>query len=74
MHRFLSVCDLTKIDLTKIRISTRVEARVMRFGMEMHMDAIWVDLEGQGHRSEVKVTGQIDLTKNTFFKNFVWST
>ena len=42
-------------------------ARVTKFGMEMHMDAIWVDLDGQGHRSKVKVT----RPKNFIYELFV---
>ncbi len=26
-----------------------------QFGRGMHLDVIWVDLEGQGHRSKVRV-------------------
>ena len=46
---------MTKIDWMKIHISTSIIATVTKVGIEMNLDATYVDLEGQGHRSEVKV-------------------
>ncbi len=56
MRRFPSVCHLTKSHWTIIHISVSVVARVTKFGMEMHLGGMWVDLEVQGHRSKIKVT------------------
>ncbi len=59
MHCFLSVClSVTgpKFPSTKIHISGGIAPRVMKFGMGMYLDDIWIDLEGRGHRSKVKVT------------------
>ncbi len=38
----------------------------MKFGMGMDLDAIEVDLEGQGHRSKNKVT----MVKNMISEHF----
>ena len=54
----LSVCYLTKSHWTIIHISISMVARVTKFDVDMHLDAIFVDLEGQGHKPEVKVTMQ----------------
>ncbi len=51
----LSVCYLTKIDWTIIHIMIRIVAWTLKFGMGMHLDAIWVDPKGQGHRSNGRV-------------------
>ncbi len=52
----LSVCDWTEIHWTIIHISKSIASRVMKFGQGMDVDDSKVDLEGQGHRSKVKVT------------------
>ena len=56
MHHFASVCHWTKIHWIIIHISGSITPRVMEFSMVMiYLDNIWVDLEGHGHRSKVKV-------------------
>ena len=57
---------LTKIDWTIIHTSPSIVARVMKFGVGMYVDALWVGLEGQGHGSKVKVT----RSKNVIFWHF----
>ncbi len=52
----LSVCPLEKKSLEKNHISKTIDHRVMKFGQNMDMDDSNVDLEGQGHRSNAKVT------------------
>ena len=52
-RRFLSVCHLTKSHWTIIHISVSIVARVMKFGMEMHLGAMQFDLEVQGQRSRL---------------------
>ena len=47
---------LTKIDWTIIHISPSIVARVMKFGVGMFVDDLWVSLEVQGHGSKIKVT------------------
>ncbi len=54
MRHFLSVC--LYVTGPKFRLS--LVAGVTKFGTEMHLDAIWVERDIQGHRSKVKVTGQ----------------
>ena len=56
MHHFASVCHWTKIHWIIIHISGSIAPRVVEFDMGMDLDAIWVDLQGQGHGSKVKVT------------------
>ena len=60
MHRFLYGCDWTKSQtgpkVTFIHISKSIARRIMKFGHIMDVDEPKVDLEGQGHRSKVKVT------------------
>ncbi len=47
----MSVCNWTKI-----HISRTIAPRVMKFGLNMDVDELKVDPEGQCHRSKVKVT------------------
>ncbi len=70
MHRFLSVCLSVCLSVTGqklldinyknywtiIHISKSIAPRFMKFGQGMDVDDAWVDLEGQGRRSKVKVT------------------
>ncbi len=39
---------------------------VTKFGMAMLLDATFVDLEAQGHRSKVKVTKSRNVTRTKF--------
>ena len=65
VHRFMSETRyLTKIHWTIIHISPSMVARVMKFGTGMYVNALWVDLEGQGQRSRSR--GQ----KNVIFGHF----
>ncbi len=74
----LSVCDLIKIQTRpkvtcqKNHISGTVPLRVTKLGQGMDVDDLEVYLEGQGHRSKVKVTS----LKNYFryFKNHISGT
>ncbi len=50
-----SVCD-KKSDQKLINISVNIAPRAMKFGQDMGWNDPKVDLEGQGHRSKVKVT------------------
>ncbi len=52
----LSGCDWTEIHLTIIHIAKSIAPRAMKFGQGMARDDPKVDLDGQGHRSKVKVT------------------
>ena len=58
-HRFPSVC-LSSLDqnsdLTIIHNSKSIAPRVMKFGHVMDVGDLNLCLEGQGHRSNVKVT------------------
>ena len=60
-----SVCDWTEIHWTIIHISKTVAVRGMKFGQDMHVDDPKDDLEGQGHRSKVRVT----RSKNVIFRS-----
>ena len=53
----LSVCDWTEIHCTIIPITKSIAPRAIKFGQDMASYDPKVDLEGQGHRSKVKVTG-----------------
>ena len=50
----LSVCTRPKVEKI-IHISISIVARGMKFGQNMDVDDPKVDLEGQGHRSKVKI-------------------
>ena len=56
MHRFPSVRYLIKIRWIKIHISESIWPRIRKFGMEMYLDVLWVDLGGQRHRWKAKAT------------------
>ena len=60
MHRFLYGCDWPKSQtgpkVLVIHISKSIAPRVTIFDQSMDGDDSKVDLEGQGHRSKVKVT------------------
>ncbi len=60
-----SVCDWTEIHLTIIHISKTVAVRGMKFDQNMHVGDPKDDLEGQGHRSTVRVT----RSKNAIFRS-----
>ena len=51
-----SICDWTEIHWTIILIAKSIARRVVKFGQGMTRDDPKVDLEGQSHRSKVKVT------------------
>ncbi len=51
-----SVCDWTEIHWTIIHISKTVAVRDMKFGQNMHVGNPNDDLQGQAHRSKVRVT------------------
>ena len=52
----LAICDTrAKVTGPKI-ISATVQLRVIKFGQNINVDDLKVYLEGQGHRSKVKVT------------------
>ena len=56
----------TKSHWTIIHILINIVARVTKFGVDMQLDTILVDLEGQGHGSKVKVT----RSKNDILEHF----
>ena len=75
MHHFLYVC-LSVCDVTKIHIPGTALHKVPKFGQSMDMDDLEVDLEGQGHRSKVKVTRlkNMSLGKKSLVKTlYLWN-
>ncbi len=51
----------TKVTRPKNQISATVQLRVLKFGQNIDVDDPKVDLEDQGHRSNVKVTGSKNI-------------
>ncbi len=64
MHRFLSVKEIHLIEIhqTLIHILGNTAPRVMKCGRCINVDELEFDLEGQGHRSKVKVTRSKNYT------------
>ncbi len=55
MHRFLSVRPSVHPFVTRQKLLDSIAPRVVKFGQGMGGDDLYVDLEGRGHRSKVKV-------------------
>ena len=62
----LSVCEKNAWKL--IHISETVRPRVTKFGKGMDVDDPKDDLEGQGHRSKVKVTKSKNITSGLVWR------
>ena len=76
MHRFLSVCLSVRLWLYKnswtiIHISKSSAPRVMKFGQIMDVHDAKVDLEGQGHRSKIKVTRSKNVISGLIWPSYM---
>ncbi len=70
MHRFLSVRLYQKCT-RKNHISKSIVPRVMKLGVEIDLDDLSSDLEGQGHGSKVKVNRSRNVIFGTRKKSYL---